>query len=131
MTRPDPSPAAPSGRDGHLRLVWPQWQGAGTSSIEALTAEFPLQIARRGYAVGTAVLEAVLSPHHGPTETVPVSMSDDGLDERDGIEAKAAVVDQLAKALEIIRRYEPARITRAMLEICGSVGKGCTFPMIM
>ncbi|MBB5782679.1 arginase family enzyme [Nonomuraea jabiensis] len=53
----------------------------------------------------------MLPPHHGPTETVPVTMSDVGLDERDGIEAKAAVVGRLAKALEVIRRSDPARIT--------------------
>jgi hypothetical protein len=35
--------------------------------------------------VGSAVLEAVLPPHDGPTVTVPVAMSDDGLSERWGI----------------------------------------------
>ena len=89
MTHPDPPPAGSPDRDGvHLRLLWPQWQGAGTSSVEALAPEFPLDAARRGYAVGTAVLEAVLPPHDGPTATVPVAMSDDGLEERDGVEAR-------------------------------------------
>lgn len=44
-------------------------------------------MARRGYAVGSAVLEAVLPPHDGPTVTIPVTMADDGLAELDGIEA--------------------------------------------
>jgi arginase len=111
MTYPDPSPTGGSDRDGvNLRLLWPQWQGAGTSSVEAFASEFPLDVARRGYAVGTAVLEAVLGPHHGPTVTAPVSMSDEGLEERDGVEAKAAVLGQLAGALEVIRRHDPARI---------------------
>ncbi len=111
MTHPDSSPAGGSVHDGvHLRLLWPQWQGAGTSSVEALAPEFPLDVARRGYAVGTAVLEAVLPPHDGPTVTAPVAMSDDGLEERDGVEAKAVILEQLARALEVIRRHDPARI---------------------
>jgi len=104
MTYPD--------RDGvNLRLVWPQWQGGGTSSVRELAAEFPFHIARRGYAVGSAVLEAVLPPHDGPTVTVPVTMSDDGVAERDGVEAKAVILGQLARALEVIREHDPARIT--------------------
>jgi arginase len=74
-------------------------------------SEFPLDVGRRGYAVGAAVLEAVLPPHDGPTVAAPVTMTDEGLDLRDGVEAKAVVVEQLARALELIRRHEPARIT--------------------
>jgi arginase len=109
---PDSSTTGGSDHDDgvSLRLLWPQWQGAGTSSVEAFAFEFPLDVARRGYAVGTAVLEAVLPPHDGPTVTAPVSMSDDGLEERDGVEAKAVILEQLASALEVVRRHEPARI---------------------
>lgn len=42
--------------------------------------------------------------------TAPVTMTDEGLAERDGVEAKAMVVEQLARALEIIRQHNPARI---------------------
>jgi arginase len=38
-------------------------------------------------------------------------MSDDGLAERDGIEAKEAILGQLARALEAIGEHDPARIT--------------------
>ena len=93
-----------------LRLVWPQWQGGGTSSVRSLAAEFPLDVARRGYAVGSTVLEAVLPAHDGPTAWVPVEIGDVGLEKVDGIEAKRAVVDQLARALEVVRRHRPARI---------------------
>ena len=89
----------------HLRLIWPQWQGAGSPSVHALAPEFAFEVARRGYAVGATVLEAVLPAHDGPTATVPVSMSDDGLEERDGVEAKSVVVKQLGAALEILRQY--------------------------
>ena len=99
----------PSG--DHLRLVWPQWQGGGTGSVEAFVPEFPLRVARRGYAVGTAVLEAILPRHDGPTAHVPVTMGDDGLEERDGVEAKSIVATQLARALEIVKVHDPARIT--------------------
>ncbi|MFF4503694.1 hypothetical protein [Streptomyces sp. NPDC001401] len=40
MTHP---PALSSGV--HLRLVRPQWQGAGTSSIKAFASEFPFDVA--------------------------------------------------------------------------------------
>jgi hypothetical protein len=33
--------AGGSGGGSTLRLVWPQWQGAGTSSVRSLAAEFP------------------------------------------------------------------------------------------
>jgi arginase len=58
----------------HLRLVWPQWQGAGTESVRSLAPEFPFDIARRGYSVGTTVLQAVLPEHDGPTAVVPVEI---------------------------------------------------------
>lgn len=31
-----------------LRLVWPQWQGAGRDNIQALLPEVPYERARRG-----------------------------------------------------------------------------------
>lgn len=96
--------------DATLRLLWPQWQGAGTPSVRELAPEFPFDVARRGYAVGSAVLEAILPPHAGPAAVAPVTMGDEGLDEADGIEAKSIVAAQLSDALEAIRRHEPARI---------------------
>jgi arginase len=102
-------------------LVWPQWQGAGTESVRSLAPEFPFDIARRGYSVGTKVLQAVLPEHDGPTAVVPVEMGDIGLEERDGIEAKAVVLQQLRSALAIISEHEPARIT--------TVGGECSVSM--
>ncbi len=93
-----------------LRLYFPQWQGAGVESIRELFSEVPLEEARRGYAVGTAVLGAVLPAHSGPTALVPVEFGDTGLGKQDGIEAKEAVVAQLAAALEVIGRHNPGRI---------------------
>ena len=95
----------------HLRLVWPQWQGAGTESVAALASEFPLEVARRAYATGAHVLAATLPPHAGPTVIAPVHMSDEGLEERDGMEAKTAVTGQLREALALIAETAPARIT--------------------
>jgi arginase len=96
----------------HLRLIWPQWQGAGSASVaELATPEFPYDIARRGYTVGTRVLRAILPEHEGPTVEVPVEMSDVGLAEQDGIEAKDLVLRQLDAALRIIDDYAPERIT--------------------
>jgi arginase len=67
-------------------------------------------VARRGYAVGSAVIAAVLPPHDGPTATAPVTMGDEGLDLVDGVEAKAVIVGQLARALKVIEQHAPARI---------------------
>jgi arginase len=51
MTHRDSSPTSGSDHDGaNLRLLWPQWQGAGTSSVAALAPEFPLDVARRRHA---------------------------------------------------------------------------------
>src|SRR5262245_42354966 len=96
---------------GHLRLIWPQWQGAGSGSVRSLAPEFPFEVARRGYSVGTRVLQAVLPAHDGPSALVPVEMDDTGLQERDGIEAKSIVVAQLGAALGIIREHDPVQIT--------------------
>jgi hypothetical protein len=85
LNQVDPITAAP-----HLRLVWPQWQGAGTESVRSLAPEFPFDIARRGYSVGTKVLQAVLPEHDGPTAVVPVEMGDIGLEERDRSEGRGA-----------------------------------------
>jgi len=105
----------------NLRLVWPQWQGAGTSSVRELASEFPFDAARRGYAVGSAVLEAVLPPHDGPSATVPVTMSDAGLEERGGVEAKTVILEQLAAALEI-RRARPGADHDARGRVLGERG---------
>jgi arginase len=67
-------------------------------------------VARRGYAVGSAVLAAVLPANQGPTAAAPVAMDDAGLELADGIEAKQVILSQLARALEVIREHDPARI---------------------
>ena len=67
--------------------------GRGHGECAAARFRVPFDVGRRGYAVGAAVLEAVLPPHDGSTVTVPVSKTDEGLEERDGVEAKAIVVE--------------------------------------
>jgi len=80
MPHPSSSPTVDEEDDGvTLRVVWPQWQGGGTTSVETFASEFPLDVARRGYAVGSIVLDAVLPPHDGPTAAVPVTMSTSAL----------------------------------------------------
>ena len=78
--------------------------------MRQLAAEFPFEVARRGYAVGTAVLDAILPPADGLTTTAPVAMGDEGLELVDGVEAKAVVVDQLARSLQVIEEHDPERI---------------------
>jgi arginase len=111
VTEPRSSPSSDPSADGvTLRLLWPQWQGAGTSSVQQHAPEFPFEVARRGYAVGSAVLAAVLPANQGPTAAAPVAMDDTGLELADGIEAKQVILTQLTQALEVIRQHDPARI---------------------
>ena len=110
MTNTTDSSATVNENPPTLRLVWPQWQGAGVESIREFFSEGPFEEARIGYAVGAAVLNAVLPAHHGPTALVPVESGARGLGKQNGIEAKEAVVAQLAAALEVIGRYSPQRI---------------------
>lgn len=105
-----------------LRLVWPQWQGAGGENVGKLVPELPFEDARLGYAIGSAVLDAVLPRHDGPTATVPVDLGLAELDERDGVEAKDAVLRQLAVALDIIDRHDPGRILTLGGDCAVSVG---------
>ena len=85
-------------------------KGASADTVGELVPELSFEVARREYAVGRAVLEAVLPPHAGPGATVPVELGNLGLEERDGVEAKDAVVHQLAAALDIIDQHNPERI---------------------
>jgi arginase len=106
LNQVDPITAAPQ-----LRLVWPQWQGASTESVRSLAPEFPFDIARRGYSVGTKVLQAVLPEHDGPTAIVPVEMGDIGLEERADIASAASPTLMLITAdclLQRLTRGNPA-----------------------
>lgn len=84
-----------------LRLLWPQWQGAGRDMVAHLTPGIPAEQARLGYVTGTTVLQAILPPHDGPTATVPVSFVDDA-DLRDGIDSKSAVLTQLVDGMPLL-----------------------------
>ena len=94
-----------------LRLVWPQWQGAGRDMVARLFPEVPLERARFGYSAGARVLEAILPKHAGPTEVVPVSHSG-VLDVRSegGIESRRAILDSLDSALASLGRHDFDRV---------------------
>lgn len=91
-----------------LRLVWPQWQGAGRNGVAEMLSDFSLDEARCGYAFGSRVLQAILPDHDGPTEVVPVADSES--DSTDGVESRQEVIDSLAAAQEAIARHEADRI---------------------
>lgn len=94
---------------GTLRLVWPQWQGAGTASTASLTGDLPAENARNAYAVGTRVLDALIDTPGARTAAVPVPSLDDPT-VTDGVESKPIVLEQLRAALAIIETHNPARI---------------------
>ena len=93
-----------------LRLIWPQWQGAGSENYPLLFNELPADQARLGYTVGAKVIKAMLPPHAGPTETVPVLMDIPDDEVSGGIENRAVVLAHLRSALDIIDRHYPKRI---------------------
>lgn len=91
-----------------LRLVWPQWQGAGVSNTPLL-ADIPAVTARTAYTWGTRVLDTLLETPDATTEYVPVA-TDDAPVVTNGIESKATVLQQLGDALAIIEKHQPERI---------------------
>lgn len=93
-----------------LRLIWPQWQGTGSENYPLLFNELPADQARLGYTVGTKVIEAMLPPHAGPTETVPVPLDIPSDEVTGGIENRAIVLEQLRAAIKLIECHEPERI---------------------
>lgn len=83
-------------------MVWPQWQGATRDNVEMLLPEVPIAQAQRGYAIGAKVLDAILPKHAGPTEVVPVEMSDFNEGSTNGIESRTAILNSLDAALEVL-----------------------------
>lgn len=93
-----------------LRLVWPQWQGAGREVVAHSVPELPLADARRGYALGAAVLSAILPPHNGPTVEVPVPLTDAGLETSGGVEAREVLLASLGDTIEALRGQDFDRV---------------------
>ena len=108
-------PSYPAATDpAALRLIWPQWQGAGYDNAGLLVPELPVQVARRGYVAGARALAAMLPPSGGPTEIVPVSLEElagpDGAEgSTGGIESRSAVLAGIDAALDRIRAHPEAR----------------------
>ena len=59
---------------------------------------------------GSCRAQCCAASAHRTDALVPVESGDLGLSKQDGIQAKEAVIAQLAKALEVIDRYNPQRI---------------------
>lgn len=107
MSTGSASPAdAPREQGRTLRLIWPQWQGAGQEMVGQLLPEAPLDRARRGYALGARFLEAMLPEHDGPTEVVPVPQEESG--STGGIESREQILASLDAAQEILSRHGDA-----------------------
>jgi len=75
--------------------------------VAQLTPGIPLEQARRGYSTGTAVLQAILPAHRGPTTTVPVTLDDEGTQHQNGVDAKVAVRRQLGRRPETDPGHRP------------------------
>lgn len=97
---------------GALRLIFPQWQGAaGAGTVGSLPAGQPHQTLL-SYHLGPPLLELLSPLHDGPTAFVPVSTdtSDAAVETVDGIYARAAVLQQLRQALEVIQDAAPETV---------------------
>lgn len=93
-----------------LRLIYPQWQGAYSQTVAELLPEVAFPDARRAYAMGTRILEAILPPHDGPTETVAPSSADDWMENEDGIESRRAMVASISAAQDAMTRHRWDRL---------------------
>ncbi|WP_186304341.1 arginase family protein [Kocuria palustris] len=93
-----------------LRLVWPQWQGAGADMADSSVPEVRRERARRGYEVGSRVLDAVLPAHSGPTEIVSVDAGDAEEGSTGGIESRSAILSSLRSGLAALARTEWDRV---------------------
>jgi len=101
----------PSAHPGStLRLVWPQWQGAGPDAIATLTPELPFPDAQLGYHLGSRLLQLLAPSPDGPVAVVPVGTGQEGLTATDGVFARDIVLGQLESALALITEHDPARI---------------------
>lgn len=108
---PRPSADTPATTPTTLRLLWPQWQGATARNAAHLVPEVAPADARRGYALGTSVLQAALPTHDGPTATVPIDLDDgDEAMSTGGVESREAVLRGLEAALGLIAEHDPDRI---------------------
>ncbi len=88
-----------SASDETLRLLWPQWQGAGSEALTALAEGFSLGDAREGYSLGARVLDAIVPARDAVAARVEVPASSDALSETGGIELRDDVLAQLRAAV--------------------------------
>jgi arginase len=93
-----------------LRLVWPQWQGAGPDVVAMLTPELPFSSAQVGYRLGSRLLQWMAPPAGGPEVVVSVATQQEGLTSTDGVFAREVVLEQLKAALALIEDEAPDRI---------------------
>jgi arginase len=96
--------------DGTLRLVWPQWQGAGPDVVAALAPELPFAQAQLGYHLGSRMLQMLAPSPGGPVAVVPVDTAQDGLVATKGVFARQVVIGQLRAALGAVAEHNPSRI---------------------
>lgn len=99
-----------SSQNFDLRLVWPQWQGAGSPNFPALIDEVPVAAGRRGYVWGTKVLEAFLPEFHGKTVHVPTPLAPTSDEVTNGIENRPIVLEQLSNAIAALQAEQPKRV---------------------
>ncbi len=106
----DATPATAVNDARTLRLVWPQWQGAGADTAADLVPEVSRERARRGYSVGSRVLAAVLPEHKGPSVFIPVDAGDPDEGSINGIESRTAVTSAAQEAFKALNAHDFDRV---------------------
>lgn len=91
-----------------LRVVFPQWQACGVDYAEEFTENLNPQSVRHGYEVGAPLLNTIFPSPDQDTIIVPVVDYDSPVEQ--GIESRAAVLENLQTATRLVREKDPDRI---------------------
>ncbi|WP_067045656.1 transposase family protein [Streptomyces sp. FXJ1.172] len=105
------TPAVPTdARQGsHLRPLWPEWQGAGADVVAELAPEFPLDVARRAYTVGTASCKPYY--HHTTAPSPPSRSRWTTPRSRSATASNPRRCSPGSSPMKIIGEHDPSRIT--------------------
>jgi arginase len=101
---------AVSGDRHPIRLLFPQWQGAGFDHVSGLVPELRTFELKLGYYLGSQLLQFLAPRCEYRTVEVPVSRDFDDTRTENGIYARAVLLTQHRAAVELVRAADPSHI---------------------
>lgn len=94
-----------------IQLVFPQWQGGQSDNIANLVPELEREDAKTGYYLGSYLIEFLFPKYeYAARVEVPVSLDTTDIKTEKGIYARAPLLKQHKKAIELIKENQPSRI---------------------